>query len=56
MLTRQKRAEMASAIISAMQAHYEEHGESGDFADGERHLRDDASEDELRTEYDKWVQ
>ena len=55
MLTKQKRAEMAAAIMCAMQAHYEEHGEEGDFADGERYLRDDAPEAELHEEYAKWV-
>lgn len=53
-LSREERAGMARAIIEAMQERYEAEGEDGDFADGERYLRDDASDDELRYEKEKW--
>jgi len=53
-LSREERVNLAHRIINAMRAHYEEHGEEGDFDDGYRHLRDDASDDELRYEEDKW--
>ena len=49
-----ERTRLASKIINAMQASYEEHGEEGDFADGERYLRDDASDTELLREEEKW--
>lgn len=53
-LTREQRAELAQNIISAMQDSYDEHGEEGDFADGLRYLRDDASDSELLREESKW--
>ena len=49
-----ERVSLASRIINAMQDSYEEHGEEGDFADGERYLRDDASDEELLREEAKW--
>jgi hypothetical protein len=55
-LTRDERATMAAATIEAMQKQYEADGEeAGDFADGERYLRDDATDEELRAEHAKWV-
>lgn len=53
-LTREQRQALAHKIIDAMREHYEEHGEEGDFDDGYRYLRDDASDDELRYEEEKW--
>jgi hypothetical protein len=53
-LTREQRQELAHKIIDAMREHYEEQGEEGDFDDGYRHLRDDASDDELRSEEERW--
>jgi hypothetical protein len=53
-LSREQRVDLAHRIINAMREHYEEHGEDGDFDDGYRHLRDDASDDELRHEEAKW--
>jgi hypothetical protein len=54
MLTSTQRRSMAEDIIAAMRAHYEQAGESGDFADGSRYLSNDASDEELQWEYDKW--
>lgn len=54
-LTLEQRRIMSSRIIEAMREHYEAHGETGDWADGERYLRDDASDAELREEYAKWL-
>lgn len=56
-LTHSQRAAMASDIISNMRADYAKHGEedSGDWEDGERHLRDDASVSELLGDLEKWV-
>ena len=54
MLTRQERRSLAESIIDAMRKSYAEHGEDGDFEDGERYLRDDASDSELLYEKEKW--
>ena len=56
-LTHSQRAAMASDIIVNMRANYAEHGEEdcGDWADGERHLRDDASVSELLDDLAGWV-
>lgn len=53
-LTRADRTRMAREITEAMEESYKKHGEDGDFADGERYLRNDTSEQELRSEYKKW--
>ena len=47
---------MASDIIENMRAAYKKWGEedSGDWEDGERHLRDDASTSELQEELQQW--
>ena len=55
MLTRQERISYASQITEAMREAYEAEGETGDFEDGNRYLRDDASDEELLSEYHKWV-
>ncbi len=55
MYSREKRSTMAFEIIEAMQEQYEEDGEEGDFDDGLRYLRDDASDEELDSEHAKWV-
>lgn len=55
MMTYLQRQMMAREIIEAMQEKYEAEGEEGDFADGYRHLAEDASDDELEYEYNKWV-
>ena len=49
-----QRVALARKIIEAMRASYEEHGEEGDFDDGERYLRDDASDEELLAEEVRW--
>lgn len=54
-LTHADRASMANSIIEYMQEAYEAEGVDGDFDDGRRYLRDDASDEELRCEYEKWV-
>jgi hypothetical protein len=54
-LTKAERVAMARETIEAMRAAYEAEGEEGDFADGERYLRDDASDEELRDEFKKWT-
>jgi hypothetical protein len=54
-LTREQRASMAAQIADAMRKHYEEHGETGDFDDAERHYRDDADDAELRSDFAEWV-
>ena len=53
-LTIAERVEKARRIIVAMQARYDEQGEEGDFADGERYLRDDAPDAELLSEEIRW--
>jgi len=55
-LTYNQRAAMAADIIENMREDYAKHGEEdcGDWADGERHLRDDASERELLGDLKKW--
>ena len=55
MLSPERRAVMASDIIHYMRETYEAEGENGDFEDGERYLRDDASEEELQAEHARWV-
>lgn len=56
-LTHHQRAAMAADIIENMRDSYKEHGEEdcGDWEDGERHLRDDASISELLVDLKKWV-
>jgi hypothetical protein len=49
-LARRERYRMAAVIHDAMAAANAE----GDLADAERYLRDDASDDELYEEYNKW--
>lgn len=53
-LTLAQRCELASKIITAIRKNYEKHGVEGDFADGERYLRDDASDHELLREAEIW--
>ena len=55
MLTRQQRTKMAEEIVEQMRAHYQEHGEDGDFPDGLRYLRDEATDEELEYEHRRWV-
>jgi hypothetical protein len=54
MLTLAERVAKARNITEAMRAAYEAEGVEGDFDDGERYLRDDASDDELLAEEVKW--
>lgn len=54
MLTQTQRRTMAEDIISSMRLHYEQAGEGGDFEDGLRYLTNDASDNELQYEHDKW--
>lgn len=54
MLTQQQRSTLARQIIESMQAAYEAEGEEGDFNDGMRYLSQDATDDELLFEHDKW--
>lgn len=42
------------AILARMQEAYEEEGIDGDFADARRYYLDDASEEEINYDYDKW--
>ena len=53
-LTMLERSTKASNIIAAMRRAYEEHGDEGDFEDGYRYLRDDASDEELLAEEVRW--
>jgi hypothetical protein len=53
-LTIAERVELAQKIIAAMREAYEAEGVEGDFDDGERYLRDDAGDDELIREEEKW--
>jgi hypothetical protein len=46
---------MAEDTIAAMRTRYEEEGEEGDFEDGYRYLAFVVSDDELKSEYSKWV-
>lgn len=43
-----------NAILEAMQEAYEREGVEGDFDDARRYYREDASEDEINSDYDKW--
>lgn len=54
-LTQQERANLARCTADATREAYEREGEEGDFDDAARYLRDDASDAELREEYNKWV-
>ena len=54
MLTAAQRSSLAREIIESMQARYEAEGEEGDFVDGYRYLSQDASDDELEFEHEKW--
>lgn len=54
MLTRQQRVDLASRIAVAMKEKYDEEGVEGDFADGERYLRDDTTDQELLAEEARW--
>lgn len=53
MITRDVRVGMARAIMDHAREVYEAEGTEGDFEDGERYLRDDASDAELQAEFDK---
>lgn len=53
-LTRWQRANLACRITEAKRKHWEAHGETGDWDDGERYLRDEASDEELLEECEKW--
>ena len=46
--------EKISAILEVMREAYEREGVEGDFDDARRYYRDDASEDEINADYDKW--
>lgn len=54
-LTKEERANLANATISAMQEVYESQGEEGDFDDGRRYYREDASDEELLADHAKWT-
>lgn len=54
-LSRDERASMIEDILDAMQTSYEESGDEGDFDDARRYYRDDASDDEIRADYKRWV-
>jgi len=55
-LTADERAAMAEEIIAITRVTTEIEGEvEGDYADGERYLRDEASDEELREEHTKWL-
>lgn len=54
-LTRAEREDMARDTIEVMQRAYEAEGETGDFNDGLRYLRDDACDAELLAEHAKWT-
>jgi hypothetical protein len=54
MLTLAQRVDKAQRITEAMRAQYEAEGVEGDFDDGERYLRDDASDQELLAEEERW--
>ena len=54
-LTKQERNWHAITIVDAMQEAYEEEGEEGDFDDARRHYREDASDEEILADLDKWV-
>jgi len=43
-----------SAILEAAAAAYEREGIDGDFDDARRYYLNDASEDEINSDYDKW--
>jgi hypothetical protein len=52
--TRMDKHSKIDAILNAMQAAYEREQVEGDFADARRYYRDDASEEEINSDYDKW--
>jgi len=54
MLTHAQRRDLASRIVDRMQEAYEAEGVEGDFDDARRHLRDDATDQELLAEEEKW--
>lgn len=54
MLTLAQRVHKAQRIVEAMREAYEAEGVEGDFDDAERYLRDDASDQELLHEEERW--
>ena len=52
MLTREQKI---YAIVDAMQEAYEAEGVDGDFDDARRYFAEDASNEEIDDEYEKWV-
>lgn len=52
--TRMDKHSKINAILDAMQAAYEREGVEGDFEDARRYYRDDASEDEINSDFEKW--
>ena len=53
-LSKERRSTLAAQTIAAMRAAYEAEGEDGDFDEGERWLREDATDAELQAEWDRW--
>lgn len=54
-LTPQRRADMVNAIINAMYTAHENNGEEGDVESAEHWLRNDASDTDIKNEYELWV-
>ena len=52
---KRERANLAYEIANAMREAYEEEGIEGDFDDAARYLRDDASDEELQAEKERWL-
>jgi hypothetical protein len=52
--TRMDKQSKIYAILEAMEEAYEREGIDGDFDDARRYYRDDASEDEINSDYAKW--
>ena len=53
-LSRQERINLAGSITDARNEQYEKEGVEWDFDDGYRYLAQDASDDELLREEEKW--
>lgn len=54
-MDQETRSRLARETIEATEAHYQQHGEEGDFADGLRYYLDDATDEELVRDHAEWT-
>lgn len=56
MFLEQKKAQMVSEILEAMQTAYKAEGVEGDFDDARRYYMNDATSDEIAADHKKWCE